>query len=143
MTHRTLTFVLAAVLLSCQVTAHNWLMAPPSRANQAQTETGCRFGGEGNPTCAGPCDKPAGQSSVSVKAVQRGQQITVSWNRHNHPGGFIRLAWAQTSASNSHASFDQGIDRFLCKEVGGCGPSDPSDDGSTNGKACTTTIQVP
>jgi len=119
-------------------------MAPNSRANQASTQTGCRFGGEGNPTCAGPCDRTVSQTTNGPKSVQRGDTITVQWNRHNHPGGFIRFAWSPTTQSDLHASFDSRVDRVVCKEIGGCGPANPQDPtGDTNGQPCATTITVP
>jgi len=131
-------------MLFVGIHSHNYLINPVSRANQRDTQTGCRYGGEGNPTCAGPCDRTLSQTSRAPITVQRGQTIQVSWSRHTHPGGFVRFAWSPTSQSDNHASFDQRVDKIVCKEVGGCGPSDPSNpSGGTNGVDCGTTITVP
>jgi len=126
------------------VNGHNWLVNPVSRANQRDTQTGCRYGGEGNPTCAGPCDRTLSQTTRAPISVQRGQTLDIQWNRHNHPGGFIRFAWSPTSQSDSHASFDSYVDHFVCKDSGGCGPTDPSNPtGTPNGLNCAASITVP
>jgi len=138
---------LCLFLLVCSafiIDAHNWLDTPVSRGDQRDTQTGCRYGGEGNPTCAGPCDRTVAQMTIPAVSIQRGQTISVKWNRHTHPGGFIRFAWSLTSQSDAHSSFDAHVDRFLCKEVGGCGPADPnSPAGDSNGLLCSTSIDVP
>jgi len=132
------------LLLVGVIDSHNWLSWPVSRVNQRQTETGCRLGGEGNPTCAGPCDKTVAQMSIAPVTAQRGQTLQINWNRHTHPWGFVRFAWSPTSQSDNPSSFDSRVDRIVCKEIGGCGPSDPSDpSGGTNGIDCATTITVP
>jgi len=132
------------VCLLAFVNGHNYLIDPTSRGDQRDTQTGCRYGGEGNPTCAGPCDRKVSQMSIPAISVNRGQVISVSWYRHTHPGGFIRFAWSPTSSSDLHASFDSHVDKIVCKETGGCGPSDPSNpSGGTNGVDCGTTITVP
>jgi len=132
---------LFAVLIEC----HNYITKPISRGNQAQSQTACRFGGEGNPTCAGPCDRKISQMTIPPIPIQRGDIISVGWVRHFHPGGFIRFAWAPTPNSDSHAAFDNGINRFMCKEFGGCAPSDPGQIESTdNGVPCgLNTLSVP
>jgi len=137
-------FLFVSTLVSTCL-SHNWLDTPVSRSNQQSTQTGCRVGGEGNPNCPGPCDKTLSQTTRAPISIQRGASITVKWNRHTHAGGFIRFAWSPKANSDSHSSFDAGVDRYVCKEVGGCGPSDPNDSGgsSTNGLLCTTTITVP
>jgi len=136
--------VIGLLLLVGVIDSHNWLSWPVSRANQRATQTGCRLGGEGNPTCAGPCDKSVSQMSIAPITAQRGQTLQINWNRHNHPGGFIRFAWSPTSQSDSHSSFDSRVDRVVCKEIGGCGPADPnSPTGDSNGVDCGTTIEVP
>jgi hypothetical protein len=132
--------ILFAVLIEC----HNYITKPISRGNQAQSQTACRFGGEGNPTCAGPCDRKISQMTIPPIPIQRGDIISVGWVRHFHPGGFIRFAWAQTPLSDSHAEFDNGVDRFMCKEIGLCAPSIPSQPESDNMLPCgIDTLNVP
>lgn len=156
--------VLFAISLIFGIHAHNYLTVPVSRANQASTQTGCRYGGtarnvEGRdieeaadldlnlrqaPMCAGPCDRTISAGLRNVGTIQRGQTVRVQWYRHNHPGGFIRLAWSPTSQSDSHASFDQHIQIITCKDIGGCGPANLNDNtGASNGLDCATSIQVP
>jgi len=74
----------------------------------------------------------------------------VQWPRNNHAGGFIRLAWTQTSGSDVHANFDNGVQEIVCHEIGGCFPDDSSnpnggDSGPGDGssRACSASINVP
>jgi len=136
--------VLAASIID--VLGHNYLTNPVSRADQRDTQTGCRVGNSARqvPNCPGPCDRSVSQATIAPIAVQRGQALQINWYRHTHPGGFIRFACSPTSQSDSHSSFDSHVDRIVCKEIGGCGPSDPSQPSSTtNGIDCGTTITVP
>jgi len=127
-----------------EINGHNYLTNPVSRGNQKSTQTGCRFGGEGNPTCSGPCDRTVNQINQGPISIQRGETIQLKWYRHTHPGGFIRVAWSPTSQSDVHSSFDQRVDRIVCKETGGCGPSDAANPSSgSNGVDCGITITVP
>jgi len=128
------------------VNAHNYLVNPVSRADQRDTQTGCRYGNDAkrSPQCGGPCDRTVSQMTIAPISIQRGANIQLNWYRHTHPGGFIRFAWSPTANSDSKDSFNQHIDHFVCKEVGGCGPSDPSQPTSTtNGANCGATITVP
>jgi len=137
-------FVIFNIIVWHGVLSHNWLDWPVSRANQRATQTGCRVGGEGNPDCPGPCDLPLAQANIAPIAIQRGQALIIDWNRHTHPGGFIRFAWSSTALSDDPSQFDNHVDRIVCKDIGGCGPADPSDPtGDNNGLDCTTTITVP
>jgi len=136
-------FVLFAIL--SQVIAHSYVTSPISRSDQAQDETGCR-----GPACLGPCDIPLAQATRAPITAARGSSITVEWPRNNHAGGFIRFAWAPTAQSDEASVFDSNVQQINCHEVGGCGPSDPSDpNGGDNGPAdgssmaCTTTLNVP
>lgn len=143
--HCSLLFI-AIVILSFtnEIYSHNWLVSPVSRSNQAQTQTGCRVGGEGNPNCPGPCDRSLSQTTRAAINVKRGDTIPVKWNRHQHPGGFVRLAWSPTSNSDSHSSFDTYVDKIVCKEIGGCGPTKSSDpSGQSNGIDCGLTYTIP
>jgi len=121
------------------------LTKPTSRSNQAQTTTGCR-----GPACLGPCDRPLSAATRASVPVQRGATLSVQWPRNNHAGGFIRLAWAPKSQSDSAAAFDAGVEQITCHEIGGCHPDDPSnpnggDSGPADGssRACSLTVNVP
>jgi len=131
--------------LSLEVLGHSYLTAPQSRSNQKQTNTGCR-----GPNCLGPCDAKNGQGKTKAVNIARGASITLEWPRNNHAGGFIRVAWAQTSQSDNHAVFDSNVQEIFCHERGGCKPDDPSkpnggDSGPTDGSVnpCRMSITVP
>lgn len=137
----------ALLLIFCasSVLSHSYMTSPTSRSNQKSTETGCR-----GPACLGPCDVTFAQSRTAAVTIARGTSISIQWPRNNHAGGFIRLAWTQTSGSDSHANFDAGVQVIVCHEVGGCKPSNPSDPnggdsgpGDGSSMACTTSITVP
>jgi len=90
------------------------------------------------------------QARTPAVTIARGASIKVEWPRNNHAGGFIRLAWAQTSGSDVHANFDNGVQEIVCHENGGCYPDDPSnpnggDSGPGDGskRACSASITVP
>jgi len=137
-----------ALVAACFISGalgHSYLTSPISRSDQTQTTSGCR-----GPACLGPCDIPLNQATRAPITIQRGATINPQWPRNNHAGGFIRFAWAQTSQSDSASAFDAGVSSIYCHEIGGCGPSNPSDpnggdtnpsDGSVN--PCQTTITVP
>jgi len=123
---------------------HSYLTSPISRSNQKQTTTGCR-----GPNCLGPCDAKASAARSPV-TIARGATISLQWPRNNHAGGFIRVAWAQTSQSDSHAAFDANVQEIVCHERGGCKPDSASNpnggdsnpaDGSVN--PCAVSITVP
>jgi len=127
------------------VLGHSYVTSPITRSNQKQTNSGCR-----GPNCLGPCDVPLNQARTPAVTIARGASIKVEWPRNNHAGGFIRLAWAQTSGSDSHANFDNGVQEIVCHETGGCFPDDPSnpnggDSGPGDGssRACSVSISVP
>jgi len=139
--------VLAFLLSLCisYAIGHSYVTSPTSRSNQKQSQAGCR-----GPACLGPCDVPLNQARTPAVTIARGGAINVQWPRNNHAGGFIRFAWTQTSNSDSHASFDSGVQEIHCHEIGGCGPDDASqpnggDSGPSDGssRACQTTITVP
>lgn len=139
--------VLAFLLTLCisYTIGHSYVTSPTSRSNQKQTQSGCR-----GPSCLGPCDVPLNQARTPAVTIARGGAINVQWPRNNHAGGFIRFAWTQTSNSDSHTAFDNGVQEIHCHEIGGCGPDDPSlpnggDSGPSDGssRACQTTITVP
>jgi len=136
---------LLSLLLVETAFGHSYLTNPISRSNQKQSNAGCR-----GPACLGPCDIPLASATRAPISIQRGATINPQWPRNNHAGGFIRFAWAPTAQSDNAASFDAGVESIFCHEIGGCGPSNPSDpnggdtgpaDGSVN--PCQTTITVP
>jgi len=125
--------------------SHSYLTAPQSRSDQKETETGCR-----GPACLGPCDVPLASSVTPATTIARGTLVNLNWPRNNHAGGFIRVAWAPTSESDTASVFNSGVQEIFCHEVGGCGPSDPTDpNGGDNAPAdgssdpCQHSITVP
>jgi len=127
------------------VYGHSYLTNPTSRSDQTQSNTGCR-----GPACLGPCDVPLNKARTPALNVQRGQSLNPQWPRNNHAGGFIRFAWAPTAQSDDRSVFNGNVAEIHCHEVGGCGPSNPSDPngGDTNPAdgshgACSTNITVP
>lgn len=135
--------ILLAVCVS-YVFGHSYVTEPQTRSNQKMSQSGCR-----GPNCLGPCDAPASAKKSAI-TIARGAAITVKWPRNNHAGGFIRLAWTQTSGSDVHANFDAGVQEILCHEVGGCFPDDrqnpnggDSGPGDGSSRACSTSITVP
>lgn len=136
--------ILLALCVSYAI-GHSYVTEPESRTNQKSTQSGCR-----GPQCLGPCDAPLSATRTPAVTIARGAPITVKWPRNNHAGGFIRLAWTQTSLSDVHANFDAGVQEIVCHENGGCYPDDPSnpnggDSGPSDGssRACSTSITVP
>lgn len=141
---RLISVFLLAICVS-YVLGHSYVTSPTTRSNQKQTQSGCR-----GPNCLGPCDVTANQARTPAVTIARGATIKVEWPRNNHAGGFIRLSWALTSGSDSHANFDNGVQEIVCHENGGCYPDDPSnpnggDSGPGDGssRACSATITVP
>jgi hypothetical protein len=137
-----------AILLALCVSyafGHSYVTEPRTRTNQKETQSGCR-----GPNCLGPCDAPFSASRTPAVTIARGASITVKWPRNNHAGGFIRLAWTQTSGSDVHANFDNGVQEIVCHEIGGCFPDDSknpnggdSGPGDGSSRACSTSINVP
>jgi len=134
-----------AIIFVASTFGHSYVTSPQSRSNQKQSESGCR-----GPACLGPCDVPLASAKTAAVTIARGATVNVQWPRNNHAGGFIRFAWAKTANSDSHASFDAGVEEIHCHEVGGCGPdsaSDPNggDSGAADGsyRPCQTNIKVP
>jgi len=124
---------------------HSYLTKPTSRSNQRNSVTGCR-----GPNCLGPCDVKLSNAQTPAVTIARGQTIQLNWPRNNHAGGFIRVAWAPTSNSDSHEAFDANVQEFFCHEKGGCKPDNPSDanggdsapaDGSF--QPCAASVTVP
>lgn len=143
-----LRFVLSffvVILFGTSTYGHSYVTYPYTRSNQTYTTTGAY---------PGPCDIVSYGSPSPATATQRGAQVTIMWPRNNHPGGFIRWAWAQTAMSgitnlNTQIEFDSMVDKFECFEKGGptCSPStaDPNGADATGAtqKGCTTIYTVP
>jgi len=145
MANSQLVLALMVVLCASFVIGHSYVTKPTSRTNQKQTTTGCR-----GPDCLGPCDTTVAKAKTKATTISRGASVNVQWPRNNHAGGFIRFAWTQTSGSDVHANFDNGVQEIHCHEIGGCKPDNANDpnggdsgpaDGSVN--PCQTTINVP
>jgi len=135
-------FILCSFIL--QIVAHSYVTNPQSRGNQAQTESGCVL-----PSCAGPCERPASQAGAGYP-TSRGASLMINWPRNNHPGGFIRFAWAPTAQSDTMANFDANVDQYRCFESppSSCHPGNPNDPNGADAAGtpqtcCGATITVP
>jgi len=146
-------FLLLVLLFGVQIYGHSYVTQPVTLTNQAQSETGCRVDavgtyGPGGTNCPGPCDNSGGSIATQTTPypTQRGATIDVRWARNNHPGGFVRFAWAPTS-STTNAQFDAYSYRFECFEKGPfCAPSGAgaTGDATTDTQTgCGTNITVP
>jgi len=145
MTNSRLFLALLLALCVSYAVGHSYVTSPTSRTNQKSSQSGCR-----GPNCLGPCDAPKSQARTAAVTIARGASITVQWPRNNHAGGFIRLAWAQTSGSDVHANFDAGVQEIVCHEIGGCYPDNPKDPnggdsgpGDGSSRACSASITAP
>jgi hypothetical protein len=80
----------------------------------------------------------------SPTAIRRGDIVSVTWPRNNHPGGIIRLAWAPVSTSSPTAdAFDAGVVKYTCHEFP-CNEQNQCDADLRSGcTPCATTVQVP
>jgi len=144
-------FVFVTILV-IQIGGHSYLTQPIDRTDQAYSETGCRVD---NPNtygvstgCPGPCDDSGGAEVTQTTPynVERGQVLDIRWPRNNHPGGFVRFAWAPSTAT-TNAQFDSYSYRFECFEKGPlCEPSSPTNTGDATTDTqtgCGTNITVP
>jgi len=125
---------------------HSYVTTPITRSNQKQSTTGA---------FPGPCDVVTYGTPTAATPTSRGSTVAITWPRNNHPGGFIRWSWAQTSMSgitnlNTQAEFDANVDFYECFEKGGttCSPaSDPNgaDSAATNAdqEGCSTAYVIP
>jgi len=137
---------ISLTLITGSIYAHSYISSPAARGGQFQassgTGTGCR-----QPTCMGPCYSAA-STAVSLGTIARGSTISMKWPRNNHPGGFIRFAWAPTASSDTMSAFDNSVQSFQCFETGTptCTPSDPTNPngGDTGGQFnCGGNVVVP
>ncbi|KAK9768923.1 hypothetical protein K7432_000050 [Basidiobolus ranarum] len=141
---------LAILSLACAVNVqgHSYLTGPDPRVRQGQCRLdGKTFTGSNPKKCSGPCESTV-LTPLNKRAVyQRGQELSVSWARNNHPGGFVRLAFAKTSKSGSSSEFDKNVHKYSCYEAGpGCrGQSDKNNNDKLGGstKNCNTAIYIP
>ena len=85
--------VFLCVFLIDNAEAHSFLINPPS---EAQNLLWCRRGGprEGTDNCPGPCVSAPWQlkQRPPVIVYRRGQDVSFSWARNTHIGGFVRFA---------------------------------------------------
>ncbi|KAG9069893.1 hypothetical protein KI688_009218 [Linnemannia hyalina] len=141
--------ILSCALLASQVYAHSMMTIPRGRGNVEWWGT-CASGFG----CHGPCDSKRSLSPIlndptyPVQTIRRGDALTISWQRFNHPGGFVRLAMVPFEESDDWAAFNAAnAAKFSCYESN-CGPDDPNDSyfGHMNGPGdglCSTTFTVP
>jgi len=145
-------FFVAAILASAFLAvaeAHSMLTRPASRGNVQWWGT-CSAGAG----CKGPCDSPKANAPIQSiyyagdkTRYQRGQNITVRWNRQNHPGGFVRLSMVPFGESDWWNAFNNKASKWVCYETN-CGPADPNHSlfGRLNGPGnsqCSTTFTIP
>jgi len=135
--------VLLFLVALSEIDAHSYLSNPISRANQRQTQSGCR-----GPACLGPCEVTKVQALTLPASIARGDSIQVQWPRNNHAGGFVRYAWAPFDSSDDMSVFDNNAQVYTCFEIGtsDCGSSDPTNpNGGDDGNQfnCGFTLTVP
>jgi len=144
---------LVVLLFGVQVFGHSYMSQPASRTDQAYSKEGCRVDspstyGSQITNCPGPCDDSGGNyvSQTNPYPKQRGAVIDFRWARNNHPGGFLRFAWAPSTAT-TNAAFDQYAYRYECFEKGPlCAPASSTStaDASTDTQTgCGSNITVP
>ncbi|PVZ98135.1 hypothetical protein BB558_005861 [Smittium angustum] len=139
--------LLITFALLSSVYGHGQLLLPTPRGNKEWYGT-CAAGAG----CKGPCDSskansPYSTGFASISSVQRGQNLTVKWNRLNHPGGFIRIAMTSFENSDDWNSFNNNVVKYTCYETN-CGPADPNDNtfgplAGPGNEVCSTTITIP
>jgi len=133
--------VVLAILFVGEIFGHSYVSSPATRGRQGETNNGCR-----GPSCLGPCEPRS--NSPAATPVQRGASLDIRWPRNNHAGGFVRFAWARTTAT-TNAEFDAGASIYECYEKGpACEPasaSDPNggDSASSTQTGCQSIITVP
>ncbi|PVU88836.1 hypothetical protein BB559_002780 [Furculomyces boomerangus] len=139
--------ILALSAFSSLCAGHGMLSYPPPRGNKEWFGT-CAAGAG----CKGPCDSPKSESQAQSPYFkqtnfQRGQNVTVKWNRLNHPGGFVRLAIVPFEDSDSWDDFNNNVIKYTCYETN-CGPDDPNDNtfgdlAGPGNAGCSTTMTIP
>ncbi|KAF9912404.1 hypothetical protein EC991_011096 [Linnemannia zychae] len=141
--------LLTCALLVSQIHAHSMMTIPRGRGNVEWWGT-CASGFG----CHGPCDTKRSNAPIlndptyPVQTIRRGDTLTISWQRFNHPGGFVRLAMVPFEESDDWATFNAAnAAKFSCYESN-CGPDDPNDNffGHMNGPGdglCSTSFTVP
>ncbi|KAI9298469.1 hypothetical protein K502DRAFT_346052 [Neoconidiobolus thromboides FSU 785] len=91
-------------------------------------------------------DSPYNQPYTQKKIVRRGEKLTVSWLRQNHPGGFVRLAIVPMANSDDLTAFDNNIVKYVCYETNCKESSHDPMLGDLNGPGstqCTTDLIIP
>ncbi|KAG0339484.1 hypothetical protein BG004_006803 [Podila humilis] len=138
--------LLAGALLASTVYAHSMMTTPRGRGNIEWWGT-CG--------CHGPCESRRDQAPIlkdptyPIQTIRRGENLTIRWQRFNHPGGFVRLTMVPFEQSDNWSSFNSvnNYAKFSCYESN-CGPDDPNDSyfGPMNGPGdglCSTSFTVP
>ncbi|KAJ1923061.1 hypothetical protein IWQ60_006127 [Tieghemiomyces parasiticus] len=132
-----------------QISSNTVVSGPNSIGSRGNKEFwGTCGAGQG---CTGPCDSPRADVDWTYTArptVGRGTELTVSWKRLNHPGGFVRLAIAPFDQSDSWEAFNNNIVGGSCYERG-CGATAADNKNfwgpltGSGSDTCSTTITVP
>lgn len=96
------------------VLGHGNMLHPTPRGN-AQFNGYCSRGWDCNTACdMGKDQSPFHEPTYPKKVVRRGERMEVAWLRQNHPGGFVRVAFAPMQASDDAAAFVPA--KFSCYE---------------------------
>jgi len=88
---------------------------------------------------------------MTAYPVTRGESISIKWARNNHPGGFVRFAWAPVAQSSVASVYDNNVQLYTCFEIPAlaCLPAaapnqaEASDQPGLSQQACGTTITIP
>jgi len=127
------------------INAGSYVTSPITRGNQATTQKGCT-----GPACYGPCESTSSTiQAQNIQTTSRGSPLSIKWPRNGKAGGFVRIAWAVTSTSDTMLNFDTNVQAIYCFEVN-CGPADPGnpnggDNGTPDGSVlpCSVSTTVP
>ncbi|KAK9710232.1 hypothetical protein K7432_008555 [Basidiobolus ranarum] len=142
-----LTVALLALACIGNVEGHSYLTNPAPRVDRGQCRLdGKTFTGSNPKICQGPCESTEVIPLNKRKVYKRGEDINITWARNNHPGGFVRLAFAPTKKSGSTSEFEKNIHKYSCYEAGvGCHGQGKSnlDKLGNRGKGCNTAIKIP
>jgi len=123
---------IAFLTLIATALSHSMMKVPGNRGKECYKEDKSDCGGScGSHEGCGPCERskdkfkwPESQYHEKPwypKTFHRGQEITVGWDRFNHPGGFVCLSVIPFDESDNWSSIENNIVKCSCYERG-CGP---------------------
>lgn len=106
------------LILASPIFSHANMLSPAPRGNTIHSG----YCSRGRDNCKTACDAPKSESSfnskyVQKKVVKRGEKMEVSWYRHSHPGGFVRLAIVPFDQSDDLNAFNNNVIKYSCFEV--------------------------